>query len=112
MRAARVNPIKSFVRWCGWSSEKQILSAASRERHCAGDLLGMIPTPPGIYLRRFNPPSHLVSEGATHDEESTDDRDIQKHTAACSCCTSSATRSHPGTARQASRRGPHHRPAA
>jgi hypothetical protein len=31
--------------------EKQILSAASKERHRAGDLLGVIPTPPGSYLR-------------------------------------------------------------
>ena len=38
-----------------------------------------------IRVRRFNPPSHLVSEGATHNKESKDDRDIQKHTAAWPC---------------------------
>jgi DNA-binding XRE family transcriptional regulator len=46
--------------------EKQILSATSKERHCGEELLGVIPTPPGIYLRLFNPLWHLVSEGATH----------------------------------------------
>ncbi len=44
MRAARLNsPIRSFVRWCGWSLQKQILSA--------GDLLGVMPMPSGSYLR-------------------------------------------------------------
>jgi hypothetical protein len=62
--------------------EKQILSADSKERPCAGGLLGMIPTPPGSYLRLFSPLWHLVSEGATHNKESKDDRQIQKHTAA------------------------------
>jgi hypothetical protein len=33
------------------SREKQILSAASKERQCAGDLLGVIPMPSGSYLR-------------------------------------------------------------
>jgi DNA-binding XRE family transcriptional regulator len=46
--------------------EKEILSAASKDKHCAGDLLGVIPTPPGIYLRLFSPLSHLVSKGGTH----------------------------------------------
>jgi hypothetical protein len=31
--------------------QKQILSAASKERHCAGDLLGVMPKPPGSHLR-------------------------------------------------------------
>jgi DNA-binding XRE family transcriptional regulator len=44
--------------------EKQILSAASEERHRASDLLGVIPTPPGNYLRRFSLLWHLVSEGS------------------------------------------------
>jgi DNA-binding XRE family transcriptional regulator len=46
--------------------EKQILSATSKDKHCAGDLLGVIPTPPGSYLRLFSPLWHLVSEGDTH----------------------------------------------
>jgi DNA-binding XRE family transcriptional regulator len=46
--------------------QKQILSAASKEKHCAGDLLGVIPTPPGSYLRLFSPLWHLVSEGNAH----------------------------------------------
>jgi DNA-binding XRE family transcriptional regulator len=68
MRAARLNLIRSFVRWCGWSLDKQILSAASNERRCAGDLLGEMPTPLGIYLRLFSPLWHLVSEGGTHNK--------------------------------------------
>src|SRR5215211_3309402 len=112
MRAARLNlPIRSFVRWCGCSLEKQILSATSNERHCAGDLLRMISTRSGNYLRRFSPLWHLVSEGETHNKESKDDREIQKHTAAWSCCASSATRSHPEAARRDLWRGPHHCPA-
>jgi DNA-binding XRE family transcriptional regulator len=46
--------------------EKQILSAASKERRCSGDLLGVNIAPPGSYLRRFSPLWHLVSEGDTH----------------------------------------------
>jgi len=46
--------------------QKQILSAASKERRGAGDLLRVMPTPPGIYLRLFSPLWHLVSEGGTH----------------------------------------------
>jgi hypothetical protein len=53
---------------------KQILPAASKERRCSGDLLGVIPMPPDIYLRLFSPLWHLVSEGEIHDKESTDDR--------------------------------------
>jgi hypothetical protein len=34
---------KCVVRWCGWSLQKQIHSADSKERHCAGDLLGEMP---------------------------------------------------------------------
>ena len=41
--------------------------------------------PPGIYLRLFNPLWHLVSEGPTHNKESKDDGEIQKHPAAWSC---------------------------
>jgi hypothetical protein len=37
-----LNSIRSFVRKCGWSLQKQILSAASKERHRAGDLLGVM----------------------------------------------------------------------
>jgi DNA-binding XRE family transcriptional regulator len=66
MRTARLNLLRSFVRWCGWSLQKQILSATSKDIHCAGDLLGVIPTPPDSYLRRFSPLWHLVSEGDTH----------------------------------------------
>jgi hypothetical protein len=33
------------------SLEKQILSATSKERRCAGDLLGEMPMPSGSYLR-------------------------------------------------------------
>jgi hypothetical protein len=29
--------------------QKQILSAASRDRHCAEDLLGVMPMPPDSY---------------------------------------------------------------
>src|SRR5215217_5820267 len=47
MRAARLNSIRSFVRWCGWSLKKQILSAASKEKRCSGDLLGVISMPSG-----------------------------------------------------------------
>jgi hypothetical protein len=65
--------------------EADHLSRVSKERYCAGDLLGVIPTPPGIYLRLFSPLWHLVSEGEIHNEESTDDREIQKHTAVWSC---------------------------
>src|SRR5918995_7466047 len=36
------------------------------KRHCAGDLLGVMPMPSGSYLRLFSPLWHLVSEGATH----------------------------------------------
>src|SRR5215208_8339433 len=43
--------------------EADHLSRVSKERYCAGDLLGVIPTPPGIYLRLFSPLWHLVSEG-------------------------------------------------
>jgi hypothetical protein len=49
--------------------EKQILSAASKESRGAGDLLGVITTPTGIYLRLFSPLWHLVSEGATNNKE-------------------------------------------
>ena len=56
--------------------EKQILSAASRESRCAGDLLGVMAMLSASYLRRFNPLWHLVSEGATHNEESKDDQEI------------------------------------
>jgi hypothetical protein len=73
MRAARLNSslnsIRSFVRWCGWSLEKHILSVASKERQCAGDLLGVISTPPSIYLRLFSPLWHLVSDRAIHIKE-------------------------------------------
>jgi len=48
---------------------KQILSAASKERHRAGDLLGMMLMLPGSHLRRFNPLWHLVREGDTHNKE-------------------------------------------
>src|ERR671910_543868 len=65
-----------------------------------------------LWIRRFNPLWHLVSEGATHNTRSTDDGEIQKHTPAWSCCASSTTRPHTETARRASRCGPHHRPAA
>jgi hypothetical protein len=51
MRVARLNSIRSVVRWCAWSMKKQILSAWSKERHCAGDLLGEMPMPSGSYLR-------------------------------------------------------------
>ncbi len=34
------------------------------------------------HLRRFSPLWHLVSEGGTHNKESMNDREIQKHTAA------------------------------
>jgi hypothetical protein len=35
-----------------WMSlEKQILSVASKDRHCAGDLLAVMLMPPGNYLR-------------------------------------------------------------
>jgi hypothetical protein len=40
MRAARLNPIRSFVRWCGSSLEKQILSAAIRKGVAAETSLG------------------------------------------------------------------------
>jgi hypothetical protein len=29
----------------------------------------VMPMPPGIYLRLFSPPSHLVSEGNAHNKE-------------------------------------------
>ena len=91
MRAMRLNSIKSFVKWCGWFLEKQLLSAVSMEGRCAGDLLGEIPMPPGSYLRvlrgyaasaRFH--TSLVKKVPQH-KESKDDGEIQKHTAACSC---------------------------
>jgi DNA-binding XRE family transcriptional regulator len=47
-------------------AETDPLCRVSKERHCAGDLLGKMPMPSGSYLRRFNPLWHLVSEGATH----------------------------------------------
>ena len=40
-----------FVCWCRWSLEKQILSASSKERRCAGGLLGEMPMPSGSCLR-------------------------------------------------------------
>jgi hypothetical protein len=48
---------------------EEILSAATKERRSGGDLLGMIPMPPGSYLRRFSPLSYLVSEGDIHNKE-------------------------------------------
>src|SRR5215218_5938719 len=91
--------------------EAHPLRRLSKERRCAGDLLGVIPTHPGIYLRHFSPLWHLVSEGATHNKESKDDPEIQKHTAAWPCCASSATRPHSKATRRALWRGPHHCPA-
>jgi hypothetical protein len=59
--------------------EKEILSATSKDKHCAGDLLGVIPTPPGIYLRLFSPLWHLVSEGDTYNKECRLWRDPEAH---------------------------------
>src|SRR5215217_5531035 len=113
MRAARLNSIRSFVRWCGCSLQKQILSATSKERRCAGDLLGVMLMPSSSYLRvlaasaRFG--TSLVKEIPT--TRSKDDGEIQKHPATCSCCTSSTARPHAETTRPASWHSPHHCPA-
>jgi DNA-binding XRE family transcriptional regulator len=60
--------------------EADPLSYVSKERHCAGDLLGVIPTPPSIYLRLFSPLWHLVSEGATHNTRSVRMMEISRST--------------------------------
>ena len=59
-------------------------------------------------IRRFSPLLHLVSEGATHNKESKDDREIQKHTTSWSCRTSPEEGTHPEAARRALWRGAHH----
>jgi hypothetical protein len=41
--------------------EKQFLSADSKERHCAGDLLGVMLMPPGNYLR--GAPQRIYRDG-------------------------------------------------
>ncbi len=50
-------------------AEADPLGRVSKEKHCAGDLLGVTPTRPGNYLRRFSPLWHLVSEGETYNKE-------------------------------------------
>jgi len=57
----------------------------AKEGYCTVDLLGEMPMPSDSYLRRFSLLWHLVSEGEFHDKERANDREIQKHTAACSC---------------------------
>ena len=62
-----------------------------RKESSGGNLLGcyqcflIVRPTTALRVRRFSPLWHLVSEGATHNKESKDERQIQKHTAACSC---------------------------
>src|SRR5215212_2614851 len=100
MKAARLNSIRStlFVGADGpWISRSSPL--CQRRGVAPESFSWVIPTPLGIYLRLFSPPSHLVSEGCTPNKESKDDGEIQKHTAAWPCCTSSTTRPHPEATR-------------
>jgi hypothetical protein len=117
MRATRLNLSRHVILRCGWSLEKQV-SSAPKDRCAAEAFLGRCPCllvslpTRALRVRRFNPPSRLVSEGGTHDEERTDDGENQKHPATRSCYAPPPARPYAEAARRAGRRCPHHGPAA